>query len=274
MTNDTHIDPAMKILEVDHLTKRFPVMGAKDGSQFAAVDDLSFDVYDGEILGLLGESGCGKSTTAKMIMHLLPPTSGTICYYGVPLQDLPEREFWRYRRDIQMIFQNPFAALDPQMTIESALMEPLATWHIGTTPDERQDMIREMLDDCGLPANTLQKKPAAFSGGQLQRINIARALLIRPKFLIADEIVSALDVPIQNQILMLLLRMKEQMGLTVLFITHDLAVIRKLSDRVMVMKGGRKLAIGEADTILDEPDPYIQALKKAVFPFHYGVTTA
>ena len=233
-----------------------------------AVDHVSFDVHPGEIVCLLGESGCGKSTLARMIMHLARPTSGTIVLDGLEIQDLSERQFRAHRKAVQMVYQNPFDCLDPSRSVRALLEEPLKLWRAGLSRDERADRMSEVLAQCGLDEGCLTKKPSQFSGGQLQRLSIARALLVGPRLLIADEIVSALDVPIQNQILNLLTHMKEEHGFSVLFITHDLSVARKVSDRVMVMNQGKIIGIGTPHNVLDSPtDPYIKQLADSVFTF-------
>ncbi len=227
---------------------------------------MNFYVKEGEILGLLGESGCGKSTIAKLILGLEKPEEGKILWRGQEIQNLTAKEYRPLRREIQMIFQNPFGCLDPQMKIRNLLMEPLKQWKIGDSRRERMGMIRQMLAECGLPEESLEKRTHEFSGGQLQRIAIARALLLKPKFLVADEIVSALDIPVQNQILELLLRMKEAYGLTVLFITHDLAVVQRLSDRIIVMGEGKILEEGTVSEIFKHAShPYVKELKDAVY---------
>lgn len=245
-----------------HVTRRFPAASGRRGEWFTAVDDVSFELYEGEILGLLGESGCGKSTLARMLMGLIPPTEGEIRYRGRVVSGMAEREFRPLRREIQMVFQNPFGCLDPQMKVERLLMEPLRLWRIGGDDAGRRALVREMLDECGLPPESLGKRPGEFSGGQLQRIAIARALLVRPKLLVADEIVSALDVSVQGQILQLLLDMRRRYGLSMLFITHDLAVMARMADRVMVMQGGKIRQTGDCREVMDAPtDPYMKALK-------------
>lgn len=248
-----------EILTVSHLTKRFPA--AHGRGAFTAVDDVSFDMVNGEVLGLLGESGCGKSTLAKLILRLIEPSEGTIAYGGKVITAMDERAFRPLRREIQMVFQNPFACLDPRRSIRALLTEPLKIWGL-----EGEQRVEDILDECGLPRSALAKRPSEFSGGQLQRIAIARALLVEPKLLIADEIVSALDVSIQSQILQLLMDIRRRRGLTMLFITHDLAVIRQISDRVMVMREGQLRQIGPCREILDHPtDPYVAELKAAGF---------
>ena len=253
------------LLSLRHVTKRFPEPGSGfKRRMFTAVNDVSFDLYPGEVLGLLGESGCGKSTLARMILGLIHPTAGEIVYRGVNIEGLDDRSFQPFRREIQMIFQNPFGCLDPRMKVRSLLMEPLKLWKIGSGDGERRDRVEAVCRECGLPLDSLDKRPGEFSGGQLQRIAIARALLMEPKLLVADEIVSALDVSVQNQILQLLLDMRGRYGLSLLFITHDLAVIEKMSDRVLVMRGGKILQQGTCDEVLQKPiDPYVITLKNA-----------
>ena len=258
-----------EILSFSHVTRQFPAMasgGGKGRQMFTAVDDATFSIKEGEILGLLGESGCGKSTIARMLLGLIHPTSGEIRYRGKETGQLHSREFHPLRREIQMVFQNPFGCLDPRMKVRNLLLEPLQVWKIGRDDADRMDRVRKMCQECGLPESSLEKRPGEFSGGQLQRIAIARTLLMEPKLLVADEIVSALDVAVQNQILQLLLDMRKRYDLTILFITHDLAVIEKMADRVMVMRQGRILQIGDCREVLKTPsDPYVRELKTAGF---------
>lgn len=252
------------ILSFAHVTKRFP--SAQGRGTFTAVDDASFDMFPGEILGLLGESGCGKSTLSRMLLKLIPPSTGTITYRGHDITTMGEKTFHPLRREIQMIFQNPFDCLDPRMRIRNLLIEPLKVWRIGADDDERLAHVKELCAECGLPETSLDKRPGEFSGGQLQRIAIVRALLTEPKLLVADEIVSALDVSVQSQILQLLLDMRARYGLTILFITHDLAVIERIADRVMVMRQGRIRQIGNCEAVLGHPtDDYVNDLKTAGF---------
>ena len=262
------------ILEVRDLCREFTQsQGAfKKDTVLRAVSHVSFDMYEGEILSLLGESGCGKTTLARMLMHLIRPTSGKILLDGAEIQDLSQRQFRAMRRNIQMVYQNPFDCLDPSRRVGSLLEEPLALWHSELSKEQRRERIEGILAECGLDPACLQKRPSEFSGGQLQRLSIARALLVRPRLLIADEIVSALDVPIQNQILQLLSSMKTEHNFTILFITHDLSVARKVSDRVMIMRQGELAGIGPTHETLDcSDDPYIQKLAASVFTFDGAV---
>lgn len=259
------------ILSVQELTKTF--RGSRQGllrhaPDFTAVDRVSFDMYRGEMLGLLGESGCGKSTLARMLIHLIHPSAGRIILEGQEIQGLSESAFRKQRQKIQMVYQNPFDCLDPSKRIRSLLAEPLRIWSPASNEQQREEKILHILAECELPADSLERFPREFSGGQLQRLSIARALLIDPEILIADEIISALDVSIQNQILNLLLRMKEEHHLTILFITHDLSVARRVSDRVMVMQTGRIKGIGTPEEVFSaKADPYIRQLADAVFSF-------
>ncbi|MBQ8305433.1 MAG: ABC transporter ATP-binding protein [Blautia sp.] len=262
---------AAPVLQAIDLTKKFRrASGSRlgGGDLFTAVDHVSFSMAEGELLGLLGESGCGKSTLARMLMHLIPPTEGRIILDGMEIQSMRESAFRRKRHLIQMVYQNPFDCLDPTRRVSSLLAEPLKLWHPAMNEEERKERIHAMIMDCGLPENCLVKRPREFSGGQLQRIAIARALLAEPKILVADEIISALDVSIQNQILQLLLKMKEEYRLSILFITHDLSVARKMSDRVMVMQGGKLKGIGKPEEVFAQTsEPYIRDLAEAVFTF-------
>jgi ABC-type oligopeptide transport system ATPase subunit len=259
------------ILEAKDLTRTFQKARTglfEQAGTFTAVDQVSFQLFRGETLGLLGESGCGKSTLARMLMHLLQPTAGEIRIGGTRTDQLSEKAFRPYRQRIQMVYQNPFDCLDPSMRISQLLAEPFRIWQPEISAADREEKILTILSECGLPESSLDKYPREFSGGQLQRLSIARALLIEPEILIADEIISALDVSIQNQILSLLKKMKASHHLSVLFVTHDLSVARKISDRVMVMQSGQLKGIGTPDEVFSNTaDPYIQELSSAVFTF-------
>ncbi|TSI10856.1 ABC transporter ATP-binding protein [Lysinibacillus sp. BW-2-10] len=255
------------LLKVDNLKKHFPKKTGslkRNISYVKAVDDVSFEVYEGETLGIVGESGCGKSTTGRMIMRLLEPTDGTIQFNGVELSTLSKTELRKTRRDIQMVFQDPYASLNPRHTVRKILEEPLIVHGIGTAK-ERKERIEEYLEIVGLSAYHAGRYPHQFSGGQRQRIGIARALMTNPKLIIADEPISALDVSIQAQVLNLMQRLQEDLKLTYIFIAHDLGVVRHISDRVGVMYLGRLVEIANSELLYKEPlHPYTQALLSAV----------
>ena len=255
------------LLKVDGLKKYFPITGGILGKQTGsvkAVDDISFWVNKGETLGLVGESGCGKSTTGRMLMRLIDPTEGQVVFEGKDLVTLSDNDMRKTRKDMQMVFQDPFASLNPRHTVEKILEEPLIVHGIGTKK-ERKQMVKEMLEVVGLSSYHAKRYPHQFSGGQRQRIGIARALMTRPKLIIADEPVSALDVSIQSQVLNLLEDLQEEFQLTYIFIAHDLGVVRHISDRVGVMYLGRLVEITEADKLYDKPHhPYTKALLSAV----------
>jgi oligopeptide transport system ATP-binding protein len=255
------------LLKVDGLKKYFPITGGILGKQTGAVkavDDISFWVNKGETLGLVGESGCGKSTTGRMLMRLIDPTEGQVIFEGKDLVTLSDNDMRKARKDMQMVFQDPFASLNPRHTVEKILEEPLIVHGIGTKK-ERKQKVKEMLEVVGLSSYHAKRYPHQFSGGQRQRIGIARALMTRPKLIIADEPVSALDVSIQSQVLNLLEDLQEEFQLTYIFIAHDLGVVRHISDRVGVMYLGRLVEITEADKLYEKPlHPYTRALLSAV----------
>lgn len=255
------------LLKVDHLKKYFPITGGVFGKQTGsvkAVDDISFWVNKGETLGLVGESGCGKSTTGRMLMRLTDPTEGQVVFEGKDLVTLSDSDMRKTRKDMQMVFQDPFASLNPRHTVEKILEEPLIVHGIGTK-QERKKMVKEMLEVVGLSSYHAKRYPHQFSGGQRQRIGIARALMTRPKLIIADEPVSALDVSIQSQVLNLLEDLQKEFQLTYIFIAHDLGVVKHISDRVGVMYLGRLVEITDADKLYEKPlHPYTKALLAAV----------
>lgn len=255
------------LLKAENLSKSFPDTAHFTRTDTPVLDHLSFEIRRGEILGLLGESGCGKTTLARILMGTERADHGSIWFHNTDLCTLPPRKFRTYRKQMQMIFQNPFASFDPCMEIGRSLAEPLRLWNRSLNRAERQAVIAEICQDCSIDPDSLFKKPGEFSGGQLQRISIARSLITHPEFLIADEVVSALDVPRQEQILALLLKMREKYGLTILFITHDLAVMKKVSDRNMVMQGGRIIQSASPSELFDCADPYVAELKDAVYTF-------
>ena len=256
------------LLSVRDLAKHFPVgkagLAGKPAAWLRAVDGVSFDLERGESLGLVGESGCGKSTTARAIIGLYPPTSGTVEFDGVNLTGLSRRGWLPYRRRIQMIFQDPYASLDPRQTVGSILAEPLKI-HDLAKPRDRRLRALALLDAVGLNPRHINRYPHEFSGGQRQRIGIARALALEPELIICDEPVSALDVSIQAQIINLLRDLQERFDLAYLFIAHDLAVVRHLCHRVAVMYLGRVVEIAPRDELYSDPrHPYTRALLSAV----------
>ena len=258
---------AEALLNVRNLKKYFPIRGGifqRKIGEVRAVDDISFSIRKGETMGLVGESGCGKSTAGRTILRLYEPTAGEIEFDGVNLTELSPEEMRKKRRDLQMVFQYPFASLNPRKTVGQIVEEPLIVHGIGT-PKERKERVRELLQVVGLDTYHAERYPHQFSGGQRQRVGIARALAVHPRLIIADEPVSALDVSIQSQVINLMEDLQEQFGLTYLFIAHDLSVVRHISDRVGVMYLGRLVELADSDELYDEPlHPYTKALLSAV----------
>jgi oligopeptide transport system ATP-binding protein len=256
------------LLEVTDLHKHFPI---KEGllierkvGEVKAVDGVSFEIKAGETLGLVGESGSGKSTTGYCILQLLKPTSGSVRFEGIELTELGREALRRMRREMQIVFQDPYSSLDPRMTVGDIVAEPLIVHGIGTRRD-RSVRIRELLDVVGFDPSYTNRYPHEFSGGQRQRIGIARALALSPKLIVCDEPVSALDVSIQAQILNLLKDLQQDFGLTYLFVAHDLAVVRTMSDRIAVMNKGQLVEIGLAEEVYTNPqNDYTKALLSAV----------
>lgn len=255
------------LLKVDNLKKYFPIrtgMFARVTGHVKAVDDVSFEVYEGETLGIVGESGCGKSTTGRTLMRLTEPTEGKIEFDGTDLTGLSDEEMRKIRREIQMVFQDPYASLNPRHTIAKILEEPLIVHGMGNAA-ERKKKVMEYLKIVGLSEYHAQRYPHQFSGGQRQRVGIARALMTNPKLIIADEPVSALDVSIQAQVLNLMKQLQKDLKLTYIFIAHDLGVVRHISDRVGVMYLGRMVELATSESLYDKPlHPYTQALLSAV----------
>ncbi|MGG3737302.1 ABC transporter ATP-binding protein [Aeribacillus pallidus] len=255
------------LLEIKDLKKHFPITGGIFGKTIGhvkAVDGVSFSVKKGETLGIVGESGCGKSTTGRMLMRLIEPTAGEIIFDGKDLMKLSKKDMRATRRDLQMVFQDPFASLNPRHTVEKILEEPLIVHGIGDEK-ERKKKVRELLEVVGLSSYYAKRYPHQFSGGQRQRIGIARALMTRPKLIIADEPVSALDVSIQSQVLNLMQDLQKEFGLTYIFIAHDLGVVRHISDRVGVMYLGKMVELADSEKLYEKPlHPYTQALLSAV----------
>jgi oligopeptide transport system ATP-binding protein len=260
---------ARPLLEVRDLHMHFPisegVLMRRQIGEVKAVDGIHFSVRRGETLGLVGESGCGKTTTGRCILQLEHPTSGAILYDGVDINTLPRREQLALRRRIQVIFQDPYSSLNPRMKVGDIIGEPIQVH--GLTPDaaRRTARVRELLSVCGLDPNFADRYPHEMSGGQRQRVGIARALALEPEFIVCDEAVSALDVSIQAQVINLLEDLRERFGLTYLFIAHDLSVVRHLCQRVAVMYLGRIVELAGCDALFDDPlHPYTRALLAAV----------
>ena len=256
------------LLSVQGLSKHFPVSGgflnARTVGQVKAVDDVSFDVAAGETLAIVGESGCGKSTTGRMILRLTEPTADTVLFDGVDLTQLGARALRRHREAIQIVFQDPYASLSPRNRVEDIIAEPLDVHEPGLSREARRDRVVELLRLVGLDAIHLRRYPFEFSGGQRQRVAIARALSVRPKLIVADEPVSALDVSIQAQVVNLMQDLQERFGLSYVFISHDLAVVRHIAHRVAVMYLGRLVEVAETATLFGAPHhPYTQALLSA-----------
>jgi len=230
-----------------------------------AVDGVSFDVYEKETLGLVGESGCGKSTTGNVILQLDKATEGMVRFDGTNLTELRGQKLREIRQHMQMIFQNPYASLNPRMTVSQIISEPMKTFLPHMSRDEREERVRELLDLVGLDPSFINRYPHEFSGGQRQRIGIARALAVEPAFIVCDEPIAALDVSIQAQVVNLLKRLQEQLGLTYLFISHDLSMVRYISDRIVVMYLGKIAELSDKEDLFAEPlHPYTRALLSAV----------
>ncbi len=250
------------LLVVEDLVKHFPVKGER--TVIHAVNGVSFAQKRGETLGIVGESGCGKSTLARLVLRLIEPSAGAVRFDGDDLRALSAKELRQKRREMQIVFQDPFASLDPRMKVRDIVAEPLAIHGIGTARS-RKDEVARLLDIVGLPPDAAERYPHEFSGGQRQRIGIARAIALKPKLIVADEPVSALDVSIQAQVLNLLVDLRSQLNLTYMIISHDLAVIRYISDRIAVMYLGEIVETAAADRIYEEPaHPYTQALISAI----------
>ena len=250
------------MLAVRKLVKHFPVDNSDDVVQ--AVDNVSFDIIAGETLGLVGESGCGKSTVGRCLLRLYEPTSGEVLFEGRNIVGLPNREMQALRREMQIIFQDPYASLNPRLSIRSIISEPLKIHKTGTKA-EQNDKVEDLLVKVGLDSKYADRYPHEFSGGQRQRIGIARALALNPKFIICDEPVSALDVSVQAQVVNLLQELQDEFGLTYLFISHGLAVVEHISDRVAVMYLGKIVEICNAAELYGSPlHPYTKALLSAI----------
>jgi oligopeptide transport system ATP-binding protein len=266
--SETDVGQNGALLSVRDLHKHFPIrkgtLVERTVGYVKAVDGVSFDIAQGETLGLVGESGSGKSTTGYCVIQLLKQTSGSIRFMGQELTELGREELRRMRREMQIVFQDPYASLDPRMTVGGIVAEPLEVHGIGTRRS-RTETVRRLLEIVGFNPNFTNRYPHEFSGGQRQRIGIARALALNPKLIVCDEPVSALDVSIQAQILNLFKDLQRDFSLTYLFISHDLAVVRTMSDRIAVMNQGKLVEIGTAEQVYSQPkDEYTKALFTAV----------
>jgi peptide/nickel transport system ATP-binding protein len=256
------------ILKVENLKTWFPVSKGffspvKEYKK--AVDDVSFMVYPGETLGLVGESGCGKTTLGRSILRLVEPSGGNVFYKGTNLTTLSSAEMRAFRRDVQIIFQDPYSSLNPRLTIGQSIMEPMQVHRVFATDRQRKSRVMELLERVNLRPEHFNRYPHEFSGGQRQRVSIARALALQPEFIICDESVSALDVSVQAQVLNLLRELQEEFKLSYIFISHDLAVVKHISDRMMVMNKGRLEEIGDAEDVYNHPQcDYTRKLISAI----------
>ena len=261
-TGKAHLRDGDKVLSIEDLIVEFKV---GRGKTVKAVSGISFDVLRGETLGIVGESGCGKSTTGRAIMQIPPPTSGSIVFEGAELTEMSSSAVREARTRVQMIFQDPVSSLNPRRSVRDSVLEPLDIWKRGTK-EERNKLVDEILESVGIdPARAAESKPHQFSGGQCQRISVARALVLDPTLIICDEPVSALDVSVQAQVLNLLEDLKEQFGLTLVFIAHDLAVVKNISDRVAVMYLGKLCEVASSDDLYARPaHPYTNVLLDSI----------
>lgn len=258
----TNSEERKKLVEVKHLKQYF---GSKK-NVVKAIDDISFDIFEGETFGLVGESGSGKSTTGRALLRLYKPTEGEILFEGKDIANLKKgKELLEFRKEAQMIFQDPYASLDGRMKVRDIIAEGIDIHGIAKTAEERDAMVDELLETVGLNKEHANRYPHEFSGGQRQRIGIARALAVNPKFIVCDEAISALDVSIQAQIVNLLKRLQKEIGLTYLFIAHDLSMVKYISDRIAVMYRGRIVEMGSADCVYNNPQhPYTKSLLSAI----------
>ena len=252
------------LVDVRHLKEYFPInTGFFKTTPLKAVDDVSFTIQRGETLGLVGESGCGKTTVGRTVLHLYEPTDGEVIYDGKPIRT--KEDLREYRTKSTMVFQDPYSSLNPRMTVSDIIGEPLDVHHLYSSKEEREQRILELMDRVGLNSEHASRYAHEFSGGQRQRIGIARALAVNPEFIVCDEPVSALDVSIQAQVINMFGELQEEMGLTYLFIAHDILVVRHISDRIAVMYLGKMVELADADEIYNHPlHPYSRSLISAV----------
>ena len=258
----TNTEERKKLVEVKHLKQYF---GSKK-NVVKAIDDISFEIFEGETFGLVGESGSGKSTSGRALLRLYKPTDGEILFEGKDIANLKKgKELLEFRKEAQMIFQDPYASLDGRMKVRDIIAEGIDIHGLAKTAEERDAMVDELLETVGLNKEHANRYPHEFSGGQRQRIGIARALAVNPKFIVCDEAISALDVSIQAQIVNLLKRLQKEIGLTYLFIAHDLSMVKYISDRIAVMYRGRIVEMGSADCVYNNPQhPYTKSLLSAI----------
>ena len=258
------------LMKVEHLTKEFEIKSKKLGGKpqiLHALNDVSVDIYEGETLGVIGESGCGKSTFGRTLIQLHKATAGSVTFDGKDLFSLKGAELKKAKKDVQMVFQDPYSSLDPRKTAGKLIEEPLIVHKLISDKNEREKRVLELMREVGLDIQHVHRFPHEFSGGQRQRINVARALAMNPKVIVCDEPVSALDVSIQAQVLNLFNRLQQQYNLTYIFISHDLGVIKHVSDRIAIMYLGRIVELCEADAIYENPlHPYTKALLSAIPP--------
>ncbi|MFZ8997323.1 MAG: ABC transporter ATP-binding protein [Ilumatobacteraceae bacterium] len=257
------------LVEVEHLSIHFPVGGgglfSRQRKVVHAVDDVSFSIRRGETLGLVGESGSGKTTTGRAILRRITPAAGTIRFRGRDITTTEGEALRHLRRHMQLVFQDPYASLNPRMTVGELVAEPLYVHGIINSLHDARDQVIDLLDRCGLPADAIDRYPHAFSGGQRQRVGIARALALQPDFIVADEPVSALDVSVRAQVVNLLQDLQDDIGLTYLFIAHDLSVVRHISHRIAIMYAGKLVELADCESIYEQPvHPYTEALLSSV----------
>ncbi|MBQ1391055.1 MAG: ATP-binding cassette domain-containing protein [Firmicutes bacterium] len=256
------------ILKLDHVSRTFKIESKKlftPPDLLKAVQDVSLEVSPGEILGLVGESGCGKSTLGRLMIRLLKPSSGRVFYRGQDITDLSEKELRPYRKQMQIVFQDPYASLNPRMTVEEIIMDAMEVQGLYQSTQERKAKVYQLMEECGLDPDYAKRYPHEFSGGQRQRIGVARALSVEPEIMICDEPVSALDVSVQAQIINLLKDLKARKNLTLIFISHDLSVVNHIADRIAVMYLGQIVELAETEELFAYPlHPYTQALFNAI----------